>query len=74
MWDKNNDTSSSSHIIFYCASGDYWVLTSSYWRQGLIDSNGGGCGGFETTFAGTGAEFAWWEYTWQSDATFEFPP
>lgn len=71
VWDLNGSTASDSIMIFFCSGSKYWVLTSSQWRQALID--GGGCGGFAKTAQGTGAE-EFWESTWDREVVFDFPP
>ena len=59
-------------MIYYCSISDKWVLTDTLWRQELIDSNGGGCGGYELTRSGSGSSNGWWTYDWESDVTISF--
>lgn len=72
VWYRDGDTGDDSMMIFYCESGDYWVLTSAYYRQGLINSNGGGCGGFEWTYSGGTFFDSWWAREWTTETKISF--
>lgn len=64
-----------SYMIFKCDVYDLWVLTSTYWKEALIEDNGEGCLGFLSSAngGGDGEEYHWYEYDW-GDTEYEFPP
>ena len=72
VWYRQGDNGDGSKMIYYCSISDKWVLTDTLWRQELIDSNGGGCGGYELTRSGSGSSNGWWTYDWESDVTISF--
>ena len=53
-------------MIFYCEVYDFWMITNALYRVGLIEDNGGGCGGFRGSYAGSVSGENWWNYTWSN--------